>query len=706
MPTVANSNVIENLHDRHPTFLQTGRISSIYDRVWGFDCESFLIGPARLVPPMVCLSYWDSHNCRDLLHAKFDRQRIRDAAYAVLVSNVLIVGLNVAYDLAILANEFPELLPLIFAAYENDRVVEVSVAQKLVDLMHGHFRGKYDAQGKWIEHKYSLAAVVQRHFGVEMDKSQHRLVYGTLFDVPLAQWNSGQQQYALDDSFYALEVWKKLDIPENQNALIDVFRQSRSAWWLQLMMAWGFAVDGEHISNLKAQMIKERDALCSKLRAHGLVKWDNKRDTKAAKARLELACAAKGIPLKKTEGDDTSIDEEACLDSGDPILKDYARYTSVIGVLNKDIAALEPAAKAGVPIQSRFDELIETGRVSCSGGKKKKPKKGEGPKLVHTFQLHNVRREPGVRESFIGRPGTALLSVDYKMFELCTWAQVCMYICGFSELGKVLNAKRDVHLDLGAQILEISYEDALLRKSEPQVKDARQMSKPANFGFPGGMGWKAFKVWAKANYGIVLTDEQAQRLHALWKNRWTEHKPYFAHVGALVGRADFGTVMHVTSKRLRAGVPYTVACNSYFQGLAADCMKDAGFWLAYACYVDKNSVLYGCRIVNSIHDEFILEVPIAIAHECSMEVVRIMEEAGRRWCPDVPPEAEPALMHHWMKAAEPVWCDKRLIPYTEDIGAIRKAAGKKDHAKILSIWPRLNDQERRAMLQEGVALAA
>jgi hypothetical protein len=693
---------IQNKHDVHPIFLNTGRISSIYDHVWAFDCETFLIAPARLAPPMVCLTQDATFPVTSpLLHAKFDRQQIRSIAYGVLCSNTLIVGLNVAYDLAVLANEFPELLPLIFQAYEEDRVIELAAAQQLIDIANGCFRGRYGQDGAWIEYGYGLDDLVLRHFGILLDKENSpRLEYGTLIDVPAARWTSPQAQYALDDARWAKAIWLKIDVPENQNGLVDVFRQSRAAWWLHLMMVWGFAVDGNHVANLKAQMIKERDQLAAKLRAAGLIKYNDKRDTKAAMARMELACAAKGIAVKHT-AEGVSLDEEACLDSGDPLLKDYARYTSVVGILNKDVAALEPPARAGVPIQSRFDTLVETGRVACSGGAKKKKKKQSA---LHTFQLHNVRREPGVRESFVARPGFMLLSSDFVMFELCTWSQVCIKICGFSELAKTLNARRDVHLDLGAQILGISYEEAVAHKSEKRVKDARQMSKPANFGFPGGMGWRAFKAWAKANYQIVLTDQQAMDLHAMWKLRWPEHKPYFNYVGTLVGGGDWGTVMHLGSNRLRAGVPYTVACNSFFQGLAADCAKDAGFRLAHECYVDVESVLYGCRIVNFIHDEFILEVPIERAHECSMRVVAIMEEAGRLWCPDVPPRAEPALMHRWMKAAEPVWCDGRLIAWTPEIGEIRK--DKSNTAKILQLWPKLNPQEQRAMLQEGVALAA
>lgn len=694
--------VITTRHENDPRYAITRRISDAYQTTWAFDCETFLITPARLVPPMVCLTHAMRSVQPSLLHAKYDRAAVKQIVLWALTNDVLIVGANTAFDLAEIALEFPELLPLIFAAYEQDRVVDVQLAQQLIDIATNAFRGRYDQNGTWIEHDYNLAALVKRHFGRERDKTTFRFDYGSLFEVEPTRWSDGQKLYALDDASDALQLWTQvIDTPQNQAFLYDIFRQGRAAWWSHLMMAWGFALDREHILTFKKKILDEWYTLAAKLRAAGLVRYNDKRDTKAAMERMRQVCALRGIKMKETAGEDIALDEEACLDSGDPILKDYARYTSLSTILTKDIPALEEPAIKGVPIQSRFDTLIATGRMACSGGAKKKKKK-PGSNL-YTFQLHNVRREPGVREAFVPRSGFYLLSCDYIMFELHGWAQVCIEICGFSDLAQALIEKRDVHLDLGAQLLGISYEEALARKFEEAVKDARQCSKPGNFGLPGGMGWRAFQAWVKANYGIVLSNEKAQQIQLAWKRRWREHRPYFDFVSRITGTGEGGTIVHGLSQRVRAGVPYTVACNSFFQGRAADCAKDAGFKIAEACYRIEGSPLFGSRIVNFVHDEFIMEVPIERAHEASMEVVRLMEDAGTRWMPNVPPRAEPALMSRWMKAAEPVWCDGRLITWTPTIGAVRKAHGKKDRAKVVQLFAELSDREQRAMLQEGVA---
>jgi DNA polymerase I-like protein with 3'-5' exonuclease and polymerase domains len=125
----------------------------------------------------------------------------------------------------------------------------------------------------------------------------------------------------------------------------------------------------------------------------------------------------------------------------------------------------------------------------------------------------------------------------------------------------------------------------------------------------------------------------------------------------------------VGSLRRRAWVPYTVASNSFFQGLAADCAKDAGYEITREMFTGRDrqgrrSPLEGSRIVNFVHDEFICEHPNDLAHEAAYRVADLMMEAGRRWMPDVPPSVEPALMRCWIKSAEARFDEnKRLIPY-------------------------------------------
>lgn len=199
-------------------------------------------------------------------------------------------------------------------------------------------------------------------------------------------------------------------------------------------------------------------------------------------------------------------------------------------------------------------------------------------------------------------------------------------------------------------------------EAKAAAKKARQMAKAANFGFPGGLGVETFRLFAAKTYEVILSDAEARELKAAWFAAFPEMIQYFDLMNGVIKSGE--PLHHFKSDRYRGSLTYCSACNSPFQGMASDMAKEAGFDLAEACYVKGvDPVLFGCRVVNFIHDEFVLEVPIERAHECAMRVVEVMEDAGREWCPDVNVRAEPALSLRWRKAAEPEYLDGRLIPW-------------------------------------------
>jgi DNA polymerase I-like protein with 3'-5' exonuclease and polymerase domains len=103
---------------------------------------------------------------------------------------------------------------------------------------------------------------------------------------------------------------------------------------------------------------------------------------------------------------------------------------------------------------------------------------------------------------------------------------------------------------------------------------------------------------------------------------------------------------------LRGGVGYTNGCNSPFQNLASALAKSALWSITRECYRAPESPLYGSRPVLLMHDEIIAEVPIYRAHEAADRLALAMIEAGFKWLPDLPVEAEPWLCSYWTKDAE------------------------------------------------------
>ena len=655
-----------------------------------FDAETWPIAPGLQAPPVVC-GQWSTPEGPALALAPEFRQRIVQALQAETVA-----GHSVAYDMAAIAATWPEVLPLIFQAYAEGRVTCTYVREKLLLVAAGreHSGQKYDLAGCLDRAKIPHA------FKTEGGKKAEtwRTRYSELRDTPPDQWPEDARRYAQEDvrGGEALYLHQERHAPAGW--LEDQHRRARADFWLTLAAAWGMRTDQEHVHRLAQATSAEAVTLRASLQKAGLVRSNGVKDTKAARLRMIAQRVSQGLPLpltpagkeaKKADPDSfpacilqaagdflkgprpgesdsdlgkrtialtyVSTTVDACAETGDQTLIDYARF----GSLSKLKGRIKRLAAAGaLPIQTRFNVILKTGRTSSTAGKSKA---GE-PVSRYGDQIQNLDRAPGVRECYRARPGFVLLSVDYSAAELHTLAQVCLYLGLDSTMAKVLNSGKDIHLWFGALMKGWTYEWAKANKSRPEVKAARQMAKAANFGFPGGLGVLKFRLFALGTYGVRLTDQEAKDLKAAWFAAFPEMVEYFAHVNALIESGE--PLRHFTSLRYRGGASYCAACNSYFQGLAADMALDAGFDVSRECYTG-DGILRGSRIVDFIHDELLLEVPVAIAHECAERVVHLMEEAGRRWCPGVSPGAEPALSWRWRKKAEPVYLDGRLIPWED-----------------------------------------
>jgi len=313
--------------------------------------------------------------------------------------------------------------------------------------------------------------------------------------------------------------------------------------------------------------------------------------------------------------------------------------------------------------------MVESGRTSCAKSRSEDKKK---PSPTNGFQFQNPKRSlsyfpsgVGIRECFIARPGRYLCDADFTGLELCTGAQSCISTVGYSRMAEALNAGRDVHLQFGGRLMGISYEEALERRHEPEVKAFRQRAKPLNFGAPGGLGVFGLIGLARG-YGVKFTPAEAKEILDEWFEEFPEWKDYFKYVRDHIDRTTGrGQLAQLFVSRVRGGVTFTSGCNTLFQGLGADGAKAAHYEVAKRCYVKiPGSVLYGARPVGFVHDEVLSEVFKEIAHEQAMEKAQVMEEACNKFLPDVPVKCEPSLAERWSKDIESVYDrDRRLQPY-------------------------------------------
>tara|TARA_R110000824_G_scaffold239979_2_gene428618 strand:+ start:187 stop:936 length:750 start_codon:yes stop_codon:yes gene_type:complete len=235
---------------------------------------------------------------------------------------------------------------------------------------------------------------------------------------------------------------------------------------------------------------------------------------------------------------------------------------------------------------------------------------------------------------------------------MCTLAQVCIWLFGGSNLANAINSGIDPHLKLAAQMSNLEYDQSveLYKSGDKPIREMRQLAKAANFGYPGGMGADAFRTYA-AGYGVKLSLSQSENLRRDWFEAWPEMRKYFDHISSIT-RTSEKTLKQFVSNRYRGGIRFTSACNSYFQGLAADGAKSATYHVVRKCYSDQTSDLYGTRPIMFIHDEIIAEVPKRDAAKAAEELSSTMRESMQVYTPDVKIKTSIALMDRWYKGAD------------------------------------------------------
>lgn len=677
-----------------------------------FDTETHLIRPGLLAPPMVCLSSAIPATGARLWHVRPEmvpggplwangteaEAGTAEEHFEWILEQDPIYGLNVAFDMAVCLAQWPDLFPQVFRAYDESRVIDIGLCQMLIDNSTGRMQHFLNVKG------YSLAGLAKRilkkdRSAEKEDPDAWRLRYSELENVPLSEWPQAAFSYAMDDAQDTLDIathqWLK-----HKDMMGDAPAQARAAFALQLMMCWGVRTDKEQIQRLQEASEGKYLELTAELVAAGLVRGDDAgkqsgtRNVRAAQARMLEIRRAAGLPLtltktgykkfkefteglRKAKPEDVfdeetlikyiAVDEDACKECGDDLMYNYSVRTQLHNILNTHIPDLLKGVDA--PIQPRYNTFVESGRTSCSKSrsddkKKKSPTNG--------FQFQNPKRAldyfpagVGIRECFIARPKKFYADDDYSGLELHTGAQVCISTVGYSRLAEALNAGRDPHLQLGAKLMGISYEEAQARKHEPEVKKHRQLAKIPNFGLPGGMGIPGLIGFARG-YGVKLTREEAGALKSEWLEEFPEWNDYFKYIRSYIDRVTGkGQIVQLFVNRLRGGVTFTSACNSFFQGLGADVAKRGLYEVTKRCYMrTEGSMLYGARPVGFIHDEILAEVDEEIAHEQATEIAQVMVKEGNVYLPDVPVRCEPALCKRWSKEAEAIYDGNgRLQPY-------------------------------------------
>lgn len=672
-----------------------------------FDTETALIRPAKLAPELACITYSDGDQ-DNIVHWTESYKT------SVWLLEQEVTTANGPFDLAVVWAAHPDLRDLIWEGLVAGRYHDVQIRQKLMDIGIGKYRKifrRLPGEDKAKPLNYSLSDLHARYYGSRMEKDEWRLRYGELRHLPLEQWPQGAIRYATYDAvvtarIHDLQTAAAVEQGHTHN-LHDEAAQMREAFALHIASCWGIRVDAKQVRRVIDYIDAEQPEFAKQLEDSGLVRWEkNKnayvRSEKKAKALMFQSVGDSGeltktgyAKVKKREMTKVQalaegyikIDEEWCEVSNNEDLVTYYHFRQN-QLLRTKLGDIYEAAKAGLPIQTSYEVLMETGRTSSSKnrlipnsmGVQNPPRK---PVMEDVFDAHGryvrdaktgkKKREPakdergrlvgGVRECFIARDGCTLIACDYGQAELVSLAQITYAAFGHSKMRELLNAGRDIHVDFGKEVLavrkgtQLSYDEAwkLYKDDDKDLKDMRQLAKAADFGFPGGLGWASFQSYARKAWGVVLTGEEAKQLKMYWLRHFPEMRLYFKWISDLVEAGDGLTdIQQYMSGRWRGRCFYTQAANTLFQGLTADAAKAALFEVSRLCYTVPSSDLYGCRPVLFVHDEIITEAPREQAAAAAKEKEKVMIEVYSRYTPDVRITADAHLMDRWNKDAKAV----------------------------------------------------
>jgi hypothetical protein len=186
-------------------------------RTIAFDTETFLLAPQTLAPRIVCLTYAFRRNqeIERYLTANGDGDALYDDCEDLLqLGEHRLVGHNVAYDLAVIAENFPALEPLIWAKLEAGEITDTMIREMLLNLStHGNVDKLELEDGSVMRIEYHLANLVLERLGIDRSAMKTgpdiwRLNYHTLDGKPGRRYPREASEYALDDASDTLRVYE------------------------------------------------------------------------------------------------------------------------------------------------------------------------------------------------------------------------------------------------------------------------------------------------------------------------------------------------------------------------------------------------------------------------------------------------------------------------------------------------------------------
>ena len=290
---------------------------------------------------------------------------------------------------------------------------------------------------------------------------------------------------------------------------------------------------------------------------------------------------------KKTKsGYSTAADVLEKLAEDHKIVADILNYRTLTKLNSTYAEGLLNYIQADGRIHGEFNQMVTaTGRISSTN-----------PNL----QNIPVRTELGrrFRTVFVPKPGCVFIDADYSQVEL----RILASLSGDAKLIAAYKDASDIHAVTASQVFHVPLEEV--------TPELRRNAKAVNFGIVYGIS--AFGLSEGLSISRSEAKEYIERYFAAYPDvkKYLDGEVAFAHEHGYV-KTIFGRRRPVpdinASNFMRRSFSERVAMNSPIQGSAADIMKKAMNEVNRALRAGG----YESRIVLQVHDELLIEAPVA-----------------------------------------------------------------------------------------------
>ena len=306
---------------------------------------------------------------------------------------------------------------------------------------------------------------------------------------------------------------------------------------------------------------------------------------------------------KKTKsGYSTAADVLEKLAEDHEIVADILNYRTLTKLNSTYAEGLLNFIQADGRIHGEFNQMVTaTGRISSTN-----------PNL----QNIPVRTELGrrFRTVFVPKPGCVFIDADYSQVEL----RILASLSGDAKLIAAYKDASDIHAVTASQVFHVPLEEV--------TPELRRNAKAVNFGIVYGIS--AFGLSEGLSISRSEAKEYIERYFAAYPDvkKYLDGEVAFAHEHGYV-KTIFGRRRPVpdinASNFARRSFSERVAMNSPIQGSAADIMKKA--MNEVNCALRAGG--YASRIVLQVHDELLIEAPVAEQEAVKALLVDKMQHA-------------------------------------------------------------------------------